>query len=104
MEHVYKAHTKQIEGHTYYFVKKILIIPELGEAGNVVTGYGMHTDFEKACSIAGIEDAVTRKNILAGLEQPNKQTETVPAVKKPAIEITESVNKWLAQAGLAVLN
>jgi hypothetical protein len=104
MEHVYKAHTRQLEGQTYYFVKKIMTIPELGEAANVVTGYGMHTDFEKACHIAGIEDEEVRKKLLAGLEQSHEPKEAAPAVKKPAIVISESVNKWLAEAGIAVLN
>ncbi|MBL0182367.1 MAG: hypothetical protein IPP96_08745 [Chitinophagaceae bacterium] len=101
MEHVYTVHTKLIEGKTYYFVKKIMTFPELGEAANLVTGYGMHTDFEKACNIAGIEDTSARKKLLAEIEHLNKPKE--PA-KKPSVQITESVNKWLAEIGVAVLN
>lgn len=101
MEHVYTVHTKLIEGKTYYFVKKIMTIPELGEAANLVTGYGMHTDFEKACSIAGIDDESARKKLLTEIDQLNKPKE--PA-KKPSVEISESVNKWLSEIGIAVLN
>lgn len=101
MKHVYTVHTKLIEGKTYYFVKKIMTIPELGEAANLVTGYGMHTDFEKACNIASIDDPAARKKLWAELELQHKPKE--PA-KKPSIEITDSVNKWLAEVGVAVLN
>jgi len=101
MEHVYTVHTKLIEGKTYYFVKKIMTVPELGEAANLVTGYGMHTDFEKACNIAGIEDDAARKKLLTELDQLNRPKE--PA-KKPSVEISESVNKWLAEIGVVVLN
>lgn len=104
MEHLYTVHTKQVEGKTYYFVKKIMTFPELGESANLVTGYGMHTDFEKACNIAGIEDMNARKNLLAGLEQQTKPKEVVPMVKRPSVTITDSVNKWLSEIGVVVLN
>jgi hypothetical protein len=101
MEHIYTAHTKLIEGKAYYFVKKIMTVPELGEVANLVTGYGMHTDFEKACNIAGIDDPAARKKLLAELEQLNYPKEPV---KKPAVEITGQVNKWLSEIGVAILN
>lgn len=101
MEHVYTVHTKLVGGKTYYFVKKIMTVPELGEVANMVTGYGMHTDFEKACNIAGIEDIAARKQLLAELEQLNNPKDPV---KKHAVKITDSVNKWLSEMGVAVLN
>lgn len=104
MEHVYTVHTKQVEDKTYYFVKKIMTFPELGESANLVTGYGMHTDFEKACNIAGIEDMDARKKLFAEFEVQNKPKEVLPVIKKPAVEITDSVNKWLSEIGVVVLN
>ncbi|HRI24481.1 MAG TPA: hypothetical protein PLZ45_07370 [Ferruginibacter sp.] len=105
MEHIYTVHTKEIEGKLHYFVKKIMTFPELGESANLVTGYGMHVDFEKACTIAGVEDPEARKKLLATLEPRLKPQEPEPApARKPVIEISESVNKWLAEAGLVVLN
>ena len=101
MEHIYTVHTKLMEGKTYYFVKKIMSLPEFKGIADVMVGYGMHTDFGKACNIAGVDDPLARKRLLAQVGQSSKPKE--PA-KKPLIEISESVNKWLAEIGVTVLN
>ena len=69
MEHVYTVQTKIIHDKTYYFVKKILALPEFPGLAEVVVGYGMHTDFEKACNIAGIKDIASRQKLLLDLEK-----------------------------------
>ncbi|HMI79943.1 MAG TPA: hypothetical protein VK484_14185 [Ferruginibacter sp.] len=108
MEHVYTAYTKILQDKTYYFVKKLMVIPEFKDLADVVVGYGMHTDFEKACSIAGIDDAGCRKKLLAELEGHNsipKFTEKTPVKPgKAPIQIAESVTRWLAGQGAEVLN
>lgn len=101
MEHLYTVHTKTIQNKTYYFVKKILKLTEFRDLADVVIGYGMHTDFEKACSIAGINDEASREQLLADLQQqkqPKRETEKV------SVEISEMINKWLAETGATVLN
>lgn len=116
MEYLYTVHTKLIDGKNYYFVKKMMVFPEMkGLAADVVVGFGMHTDFEKACHIAGIEDAESRKKLLAQIEQVNPQPEQAPAQhqvsdhkrsmeKGPAMEVSEMVHRWLIQHGTEVLN
>jgi hypothetical protein len=108
MEHVYTAYTKILQDKTYYFVKKLMVISEFKGLADVVVGYGMHTDFEKACSIAGINDADSRKKILAELDERNntpKVAEKAPVQKtKAPIQIAESVSRWLAGQGTEVLN
>ena len=85
-----------------------MVIPEFKGLADVVVGYGMHTDFEKACSIAGIDDADCRKKLLRELEDRNtvpKFTEKAAAqTKKAPIQIAESVTRWLAGQGAEVLN
>lgn len=61
MENFYTSYTKVVQGKTYYFVKKFLTFPEFNNVPNVLAGYGMHTDFDKACNIAMITD--TRINL-----------------------------------------
>ncbi len=119
MEHVYTVHTKLIDGKNYYFVKKLMAFPELkGLAADIVVGFGMHTDFEQACSIAGIDDTECRKKLLAQLEQvkPEPTVDTQPYVahqvadhkksmeKGSAMEVSEMVHRWLIQQGTEVLN
>ena len=117
MEHLYTVHTKIIQDKTYYFVKKLMSLSEFKGLADVVIGYGMHTDFEKACSIAGIDDAECRKKLLVQLEavkpQPEKAKEPVTHQvadhkrsmdKGPAMEVSEMVHRWLVQHGIAVLN
>lgn len=103
MEHLYTVHTKMIQDKTYYFVKKIMALPELKGLADVVVGYGMHTDFEKACNIAGIDDTESRKQLLLELEEKNKP-QRVPVEKKRNVQIADSVNRWLAERGVEVLN
>ncbi len=120
MEHVYTVHTKLIDEKNYYFVKKLMAFPELkGLAADIVVGFGMHTDFEQACYIAGIDDVECRKKLLAQLEQvkpeptidkqPPSVTHQVADHKKSmekgsAMEVSEMVHRWLIQQGTEVLN
>ena len=57
MQYSYSAYTKNINNQTYYFVKKYVLFPELKDVEPVLANYGMHINFNKACSIAGIFDA-----------------------------------------------
>lgn len=101
MEHIYTVYTKLIQDKTYYFVKKMMVIPELKGLANVVVGYGMHTNFDKACHIAGIDDSNCRKKLLLQLEEQNKPSKPV---EKPSIHIADTVTRWLAGRGAEVLN
>ena len=56
MENFYTSYTKTVQGKTYFFVKKFLKFPEFNNVPDVLVGYGMHVEFDKACSIAQIFD------------------------------------------------
>lgn len=101
MEYVYHVHTKLIQDKTYYFVKKIMTLPELKGMAEIVIGYGMHIDFEKACNIAGIDNSATRKKLLLDLEQ---QQQLQKKVVKHAVQIEESVNRRLVEFSAEMLN
>ena len=68
MENVYTSYTKKIEATTYYFVKKFVVFPEFKSIPPVLEGYGMHTDFEKACSLASVNDNDIKKQLLNEIE------------------------------------
>ena len=115
MEHIYTVHTKLVEDKTYYFVKKFMRLTEFQGLADVVVGYGMHTNFEKACNIAGVADDAARKQLLLDLEKstqpilPDIQA-TVQAdkpkknIQKHSVEIPATVNRWLFERGAEVLN
>jgi len=115
MEYLYHMHTKIIDEKIYYFVKKMMTFPEFKGLAHVVVGYGMHTDFEKACTISGILDIACRKQLLLELEQrnqpkvPNRQpaihaTRQQKTGQKHTVQIPEMVNRSLAQRGAELLN
>lgn len=114
MEHVYTVQTKIIHDKTYYFVKKILALPEFPGLAEVVVGYGMHTDFDKACNIAGIKDMASRRILLLELEKQVlpadrlQQTRPLAIAPKPAaqhpIKIADMINNWLSLRGAEILN
>ena len=64
METFYKAYTKVIQNKSYYFVKRYLRFTEYEGIADIMEGYGMHTDFNKACSIAGLENPVVKKQLM----------------------------------------
>jgi hypothetical protein len=64
METYYTAYTKLLDFKTYYFVKKFTSFPELKNVAPVMNAYGMHTDFDRACSIAGVTDADVKATLL----------------------------------------
>lgn len=101
MEHLYTVHTKLIQGKTHYFVKKIMALPEFKGLADMVIGYGMHTDFEKACSIAGITDIAIRQQLLLELQE---KTRSQKPEKLYTVQTADIVNRWLAERGAEVLN
>jgi hypothetical protein len=69
MENYYTAYTKIINGVTFYFVKKYKTFPEYKDVEPVLESYGMHTDFDRACHIAMIDNKVIKEQLLNNLEQ-----------------------------------
>ena len=69
MENFYDSYTKVIQDKTYYFVKRYLRFPEYNNVADILEGYGMHTDFNKACSIAGVSDPAIKKQIFENMEK-----------------------------------
>ena len=56
MENIYNAYTKEINGKTFYFIKKFIFYPEIKDSSPILDKLGMHTNFHKACSIAEVYD------------------------------------------------
>ena len=77
MENFYTSYTKIIENKTYYFVKKYLIFPEFKDVSPVQESYGMHTDFYKACSIAGVNDPNIMEQLLNEAEGTIQQAKVI---------------------------
>ena len=77
METFYKAYTKISQNKSYYFVKKYLSFPEYNDVEDIMEGYGMHTDFNKACSIAGLHDLKIRQQLLDGIQSEMPQAKII---------------------------
>lgn len=69
MNYNYETYFKTIENRKYYFVKRYIQFKEFGDnLCDVLEGYGMHTDFSKACIIAGIKDNSLQQQLFAQME------------------------------------
>ncbi len=77
MENFYTAYTKVIENKTHYFVKKYLVFPEFKDVPPMQEAFGMHTDFNKACEIAGIQDPKIREQLLMEAEGTIQQAKVI---------------------------
>ena len=89
MEIFYKAYTKTQQNQLYYFVKRFRRFPELGDISDILDGYGMHTDFNKACAIAGIADQKVRAQILSDMEGQQHQAKVIDLVPQEENAITK---------------
>lgn len=63
MEQYYLAYSKTINTKNYFFVKKYTRYSELKDAPAILVSYGMHSNFNKACSIADIQDPVIKERL-----------------------------------------
>ena len=77
MENSYTGYTRVLDNKTYYFVKQFIVFPEYKDVAPVLEKYGMHTDFNKACSIAGINDPQVRSQILDEIERNIHQAKVI---------------------------
>jgi hypothetical protein len=63
MVNIYECYIKLIEGKKHYFVKRFLHLTDCENVIDILDGYGMHTEFKKACIIAGIKEADIQQQI-----------------------------------------
>ena len=68
MENYYTAYTKVIQNTTFYFVKKYITFPEYKDMPGVLESYGMHSDFNRACEIASVNDQEVRKHLIEDIQ------------------------------------
>ncbi len=77
MENFYTSYTKAVQGKTYFFVKKFLKFPEFNNVPDVLVGYGMHENFDKACEIAMIQDEQVKLKLLNSMVSPVEQAKVI---------------------------
>ena len=77
MENFYTAYTKQINGTTFYFVKKYITFPEYRNVPDILENFGMHQDFNKACRIAMIADPSIKQQLLHTLPQESHRPKVI---------------------------
>ena len=77
MENIYTSYTKKIQTTTYYFVKKFVVFPEFKDVPPVLEAYGMHTDFDKACTIASLNDSEIKKQLLQEIESGSRMAKII---------------------------
>ncbi len=69
METIYTAYTKTLDCKTHYFIKKFTAFPELKNVSPILDAYGMHTNFDKACTIAGITNVLIKDQLLQQVQE-----------------------------------
>ena len=64
MELYYTSYTKTINNTNYFFVKKYTKFSEFKDAPAILESYGMHSNFDKACAIACVNDPAIKERLL----------------------------------------
>ncbi len=85
METVYTAYTKLLDFKVYYFIKQFSAFPEFKNVSPVLDKYGMHTDFDKACSIAGVTDAAIKARLFKEAEATMHRAKIVDLITNTAV-------------------
>ena len=78
METQYTAYVKTINGTPFYFVKTYSVFPEFKNIEPVPETFGMHTNFKKACTIAGVYDADIQQQLLNTIENNAASCKVIP--------------------------
>ena len=104
MENIYTAYSKDVNGKTFFFVKKYNVFPEYEDFPNVLDSMGMHTDFYKACEIAKIDDETIIRKLLSELHIPEPteviQMHGVKAMTHTILKNTQQAILKLRVAGI----
>lgn len=82
MKNIYTSYSKTVLGKNYFFVKKYLTFPEFNNVPDVLVGYGMHTDFDKACSIAMVRDVSIRMKLLNSMARCQEQAKIIEMIPR----------------------
>lgn len=85
MEIFYKAYSKTNQNKIFYFVKKYISFPEYKDVADILEGYGMHTDFHKACNIAGLTNQQIRKQLFEEIQSSLPQAKVIDL--NPPVEV-----------------
>lgn len=108
MENIYTAYTKRVNNETLYFVKRYTSFKDIEGSPLILSDYGMHSTFSKACSIARIYDERI-------IEQLARQVQIIPAAdsakviefnpsKQEAPSFLRNTQHFLSKFRLAGLN
>jgi len=91
MQYIYQAYSKQVNDVETFFVKKFLHFPEMPHVPDIQEGFGMHADFKKACSLAGITDLDLMNKILEGMREAIQPAKVISIGQLPQEEIRSNV-------------
>jgi hypothetical protein len=64
MKNIYTAYVREVNGKSFFFVKKYVIYNEYDHLPGILDSMGMHTDFYKACEIAKVNDEAAISKLL----------------------------------------
>ena len=111
MENIYTAYTKKVNNETLYFVKRYISFNDIKGSPQILSDFGMHSKFSKACAIAQIYD----ERIVAQLSRQVQQVQIIPATdsakviefnpsKQSAPSFLRNTQHFLSKFRLAGLN
>ena len=106
MENIYNAYTKEINGKTFYFVKKFSVYHEIKDCAPVLEKMGMHMNFHKACYLAQINDDNIVSHLMSELHIVNESGKVIhlQKVKSMTHSILKNTQNAILKLRLASIN
>ena len=94
MEMSFTSYTKKVGDTTFYFVKRFIVFPEFENVPPLLDGFGMHTDFDTACSIASVDDTEIRRRLLNEIDFVSARQAKVIDLNEASQGNQKAVNNW----------
>lgn len=106
MENIYTAYTKKINDEVHYFVKHYTRFKDIDGSPAILSEYGMHKDFFKACAIAKIYEETVVMDLSAQVFLPATPAKVISfnASKQRSHSILRNTQNLLSKLRLAGLN
>lgn len=103
MENVYKAYTKEINGKTFYFVKKFSVYSEFEGSAMLLDHMGMHPNFYKACNLAQIDDEMALSGLMNELHIIPESARVIHMSRVKIPKVKSITNSFLKNTQQAIL-
>ena len=106
MENTYSVYTRKVNNQLFYFVKHHITFMDIEDTPQILSGYGMHRNFFKACSLANIFDEAIINELSTQVYLPGLPAKVISfdETNQKSYSLLKSTQNFLSKLRIAGLN